>query len=78
MVIKKYGKTISEEKAEKTFKCRQIIAEVMDYGVSQKQILRLIYLLALELEDRDQLQLVTDLVKQLEEQDDKQSGLIIR
>lgn len=34
-------------------KCREIIKEILDFGVSQGQILTLIKFLALELEDRE-------------------------
>ncbi len=34
-------------------KCRQIVNEIMDFGVSQEQIETIIRLLALELEDRE-------------------------
>ena len=34
-------------------KCREIVTEILDFGVNQDQIKMLIRLLALELEDRD-------------------------
>lgn len=77
MAIQKYGKTVSEKRAEDTFKCRQIVAEIMNHGVSQSQILRLIYLLSLELEDRERLQKLSDLAKSFEEDDSQSDGLIV-
>ena len=34
-------------------KCRQIVGEILDFGVSQDQVKHIINLLALELEDRE-------------------------
>lgn len=34
-------------------KTRQIVKEVLDFGVSQKEILKIIHLLSYELEDRN-------------------------
>jgi len=34
-------------------KCRQIVGEILDFGVNQSQIKAIINLLALELEDRE-------------------------
>ena len=34
-------------------KCRQIVSEILNFGISQSQILTLIRLLAYELEDRE-------------------------
>tara|TARA_A100001015_G_C14695355_1_gene596078 strand:+ start:538 stop:747 length:210 start_codon:yes stop_codon:yes gene_type:complete len=36
-------------------KCRQIVNEIMNFGVSQTQIVTLISLLAMELEDREKM-----------------------
>jgi len=42
---------------------REIVQEIMNYGVSQKQILDIIYLLALELEDNNSMRSIVDLCK---------------
>ena len=47
-----YGKTKSELSTEKTLICRDIVREIMSFGVDQNQILKIIDLLSLELEDR--------------------------
>ncbi len=65
--IKQYGSTEVEKNAEETLICRKIVQTINQYGVNQFQKLKLIYLLALELEDRDHMQEITKLVKQLEE-----------
>lgn len=39
--------------AHKRMECREIVKEIKEYGVNQRQFLYLIYLLSLELENRD-------------------------
>lgn len=73
--IKHYGTTNDELDAEGSLKCRQIVKTIAQFGVTEKQRLKIIYLLALELEDRDQLQEITSLVKRLEA-GEKKSTLI--
>jgi len=48
----KYGKTEQEVEVEKTVQCRQIVKEILDFGVDELQKRKIIYLLSLELEDR--------------------------
>ena len=45
--MKKYGKTDSEKTAEESLQCRQIISEIVNFGVTEYQKLKLIKLLAL-------------------------------
>ena len=47
----KYGKTKEEEDTEKMIQCRQIVKEIMDFGVSENQKLQIIKLLSCELEN---------------------------
>ena len=51
-MTKRYGKIKEEERLEQAIKAREITKTIMDYGVSQYQIAKIIYLLSLELEDR--------------------------
>ena len=50
---KKYGKNKEEETLQQAIIAREIVKTVLDYGVSQYQMQKIIYLLSLELEDRD-------------------------
>jgi hypothetical protein len=50
--IQTYGQTTIEEKHHDNATCRQIVKEIMDFGVKQTQLLTIIKLLALELENR--------------------------
>mgnify|MGYP001486229604 CR=1 FL=1 len=57
------NKKISEKDASETFISRQIVQEIMDYGVSQFQIAKIIELLALELENRDMMVKIRDIIE---------------
>ena len=52
-MLKKYGKKKEEEKLQQAIAAREIVKTVLDYGISQYQMQKIIYLLSLELEDRD-------------------------
>jgi|TARA_Y100000310_G_C20632420_1_gene789345 hypothetical protein len=62
MTAKFYGETASESEATEMLQSRQIVAEIMNFGVRQEQILHIIKLLALELEDRGTLQSICDAI----------------
>lgn len=40
-------------------KCRQIVKEIVNFGVTQDQLLTIIQMLAFELEDHEQMQALT-------------------
>jgi hypothetical protein len=50
---KKYGETESDKWARSMMLSRNIVSEVLDFGVNQDQINQIIGLLALELENRE-------------------------
>jgi hypothetical protein len=52
-------------------RCRQIVREILDFGVTQDQIRTIINLLALELEDRDLMLKINDLLSAGIEVEDK-------
>jgi len=45
--------------------CRNIVSEIMKFGVSQRQIIEIVNLLALELENRDQMKSIRDAAKEI-------------
>ena len=53
---------LTEQDAAETFIARQIVQEIMDYGVTQFQIGKVIELLALELENRDLMVRIRDAI----------------
>ena len=63
MEIKKYGKSQEEEDIESTIKCREIVQEIINFGVNQFQIKKIIQFLSLELEDRELMVQINDLIK---------------
>ena len=66
-MTKKYGKTETENQAEGSFRCRQIVAEIMDFGVSQDHIVQIIKLLSLELENRSHMKMLTKTCEDIKE-----------
>ena len=62
--MKKYGKTDSDLHVEKMHACREIVKEILDFGVCEEQKLQIIKLMALELENRDMMNEIMSLVKQ--------------
>ena len=60
--IKKYGETEVEAGVKDKIKAREIVQEIIHHGVSQQQIQQIIYLLALELEDRETMLRLTGAV----------------
>lgn len=61
--MKRFGETAAEAQAKSATKCRDIVAEIVNFGVSQDEMLAVIHLIALELENRDQMSSIVNLVK---------------
>jgi hypothetical protein len=53
--IKKYGLTKVEGQAKNLTTAREVVSEILNFGVSQQQILHVAYLLSLELENRESM-----------------------
>lgn len=61
-----YGQQLASEKvAEENTYCRQIVSEISQFGVNQRQRMMIIYLLALELENAEELRAVCDVVREV-------------
>jgi|TARA_Y100000310_G_scaffold18757_4_gene18417 hypothetical protein len=58
----KYGKTEQEVEVEKTVQCRQIVEEILNFGVDELQKRKIIYLLSLELEDRETMVQISKII----------------
>jgi hypothetical protein len=61
----RYGQMCSEQTAEENKVCRQIVKEINNFGITQRQTLMVMYLLAAELENVDQMRAITKLVREL-------------
>tara|TARA_Y100000592_G_C5469465_1_gene318567 strand:- start:409 stop:654 length:246 start_codon:yes stop_codon:yes gene_type:complete len=66
--MKKYGQTKTDKWANAMLKSRQIVSEIMNFGISQDQIHQIISLLSLELEDRDHMQVYREAFKRTQEE----------
>tara|TARA_E500000331_G_C16730959_1_gene486640 strand:- start:167 stop:406 length:240 start_codon:yes stop_codon:yes gene_type:complete len=65
--LKKYGKTKEEKKAEKSIKCREIVSEIVKFGVDESQKLQIIKLLALELENNKSMKKIVNAISNIAE-----------
>lgn len=61
--MEKFGKTAAELEAQEMLRCRQIVSEIMNFGVSQRETLRIMHLLSLELEDRELMLSLSESIK---------------
>jgi hypothetical protein len=57
------GKSHADQTANETVESREITKKIMEFGVTQQQILRIIYLLSLELEDHQAMLEISSSVK---------------
>jgi len=67
--VKKYGETNTDKWALETLKSRQIVSEIMNFGVSQEQINQIINFLALELENRGHMNEYRNAFKKIQNND---------
>tara|TARA_Y100000034_G_scaffold74443_1_gene89552 strand:- start:588 stop:833 length:246 start_codon:yes stop_codon:yes gene_type:complete len=74
--VKKYGKTEEEKGVEDSIQCREIVVEILNFGINEFQKMKLIYLISLELEDRDHMLEVSDLIKKLLNEEKPQEKLL--
>ena len=65
--MKSYGKSESDLHTEKKIQCREIVKEIINFGVTEDQKLQIIYLLSLELESRDKMLGISKLVQKQDE-----------
>lgn len=59
----RYGKLSSEKLAEENHLCREIVREITNLNISQRQMLMLLYLLSLELEDVTKMKEISSVVR---------------
>jgi len=59
----KIGQTEVDKKARSLSKCREIVAEINNFGINDFERLQIIHLLSLELEDRDLINDFAEVVK---------------
>ena len=79
MNIKHYGKSSEEENISELIIAREICQEILQYGVTQRQVLKIIYNLSLELENSSALVEISNVAKkhlELNEKPHKKPGVI--
>ena len=67
MKSKTFGTSKEEKNIEDNIKAREIVQSVLDYGVSQNQILQIISLFAMELENIQLMKQLTQTITQSRE-----------
>lgn len=60
-----YGQLSSEKAADENALCREIAKEISVYGITDRQRIMLIYLLALEIENAGNMQELTGIIKEI-------------
>ena len=70
-MIEKIGKTQHEIDAGLMLECRQIVKNLVKFGINDQQKIQVIYLLSLELESRDAMQTIVDAVEKIKKMDSK-------
>jgi hypothetical protein len=63
-MTEKIGQTDTEKWAKESLINRQIVDQILKFGVNQRQILNIINLLAMELENREALLAIVSAVKE--------------
>ncbi len=61
----RYGQTDSERVVEENTTARKIIREITNFGITERQRMMIIYLLAMELEDIEHMKAITSVVRSL-------------
>ena len=77
MSTKSYGKTKEEKLASESLESRKIVKTIMDYGVSQTQILQICKLLSLELENTSVMRRVSGLISEILDGEKEENSQII-
>ena len=67
MTTKQFGSSPEEVDIQDNIKAREIVQSVLDYGVSQKQVVQIIKLFALELDDINLMKQITGIITQSRE-----------
>lgn len=62
-----YGKLESDRLAEENLFCRDVVRQLNDHGISDRQRLFLISLLSLELENIEHVQLFGDIIRDIQD-----------
>jgi hypothetical protein len=75
--MKKYGKTESDILTEQKIQCREIVKEIIDFGVTEMQKKQIIKLLSLELENISLMKKISSTLKESDEKDSSKKLLTL-
>lgn len=67
MGIRSYGTSVDDKVLKESAESRAIVAEIMNYGISQNQILYIINDLAMNLENHDHMRRIVNIVKSIKD-----------
>jgi hypothetical protein len=67
MGIRQYGTSIDDKILKESNDARIIVSKIMDYGVSQNQILFIINDLAMNLENQDHLRRIINVIRDIKD-----------
>ena len=70
-MTEKIGQTQQEIDAVLMLECRKIVKNLINFGINDQQKIQIMYLLSLELESRDAMQVVIDAVDKIKKMDSK-------
>tara|TARA_A100001515_G_scaffold129935_1_gene116892 strand:+ start:641 stop:871 length:231 start_codon:yes stop_codon:yes gene_type:complete len=76
--MQKYGKTESDLITEQKIQCREIVKEILDFGVNEMQKRQIIKLLSLELESVSLMKEIAGLLRDQEEKDSSKKLLTLQ
>jgi CCR4-NOT transcriptional regulation complex NOT5 subunit len=64
------GQTENELEASQLLECRQIVKNIVKFGVTDRQKIQIILLLGIELESRDAMNLIRNCVDEIKKMDE--------
>lgn len=67
--MEKIGESSYEIDAGEMLECRKIVKNLNEFGINEKQKIQLIYLLSLELESKDAMDILVNAVKKVKNLD---------
>jgi|ETNvirnome_2_300_1030623.scaffolds.fasta_scaffold03472_2 hypothetical protein len=68
--MKKYGKSEEDVRVEKKATSREIVKEIIDFGVNENQKIQIIKLISMELEDINLMKRIINCIKLINDNDE--------
>jgi len=74
--MKAYGKTQNDVDVEKMLQCRDIVKEILNFGVDENQKIQIVKLMAMELENVNLMKDIVNIIKSVDENADGQKLIV--